>query len=155
MVLKISFAWTNIAARINYYNTNSFHLSYTQAIFKPKVKLNTTSIQHLYVGKEGWSLYFHLFAFYKFAYWFSPLISDIDECSKTELNECQHKCKNTKGSYICSCNDGFRVDKDKENAMVCKVLASQVFQPLEKSEFELTIYSNFTLNLNFSSFFRT
>ena len=45
--------------------------------------------------------------------------------------------------------------KTKENAMVCKVLASQVFRPLERSEFELTIYSNFTLNLNFSSFFRT
>ena len=45
---------------------------------------------------------------------FSPLcFLDIDECLKPESNGCQHKCKNTKGSFVCSCNVGFRLDKDK------------------------------------------
>ena len=37
--------------------------------------------------------------------------------------------------------------KTKENVMVCKILTSQVFRPLEESDFGSTIYSHFTLAL--------
>lgn len=39
------------------------------------------------------------------------LPSDIDECATGE-NQCNQKCNNTEGSYLCSCVDGFRLDTD-------------------------------------------
>ena len=38
--------------------------------------------------------------------------ADVDECSDPELNECDHTCINTNGSYICSCPPGHYVDLD-------------------------------------------
>ena len=37
-------------------------------------------------------------------------ITDIDECENEDLNDCHEdaSCTNTKGSYSCSCNDGYR-----------------------------------------------
>ena len=41
------------------------------------------------------------------------LILDIDECSTTK--PCQQKCKNTPGSFLCSCNVGYQVDPTNSN----------------------------------------
>ena len=38
--------------------------------------------------------------------------ADIDECSSKELNGCQHSCTNNAGSFVCSCNVGYRLDAD-------------------------------------------
>ena len=41
--------------------------------------------------------------------------TDVDEC-RTGIDECEHRCHNSNGSYTCSCdsgfilNDGFRCD---------------------------------------------
>lgn len=35
--------------------------------------------------------------------------SDIDECSKPYLNQCDHDCKNTYGSYFCTCKEGYEI----------------------------------------------
>ena len=44
------------------------------------------------------------------------IILDIDEC--TTSNPCQQNCKNTAGSYQCSCNPGFEVDpKDSKKCL--------------------------------------
>ena len=36
---------------------------------------------------------------------------DIDECSM-QVDECDHNCNNTLGSYTCSCNDGYLLDRN-------------------------------------------
>ena len=36
---------------------------------------------------------------------------DIDECSM-QVDDCEHNCNNTLGSYTCSCNDGYILDRD-------------------------------------------
>ena len=36
---------------------------------------------------------------------------DIDECSM-QVDECDHTCNNTLGSYTCSCNDGYLLDRN-------------------------------------------
>ena len=35
---------------------------------------------------------------------------DIDECTSTGI--CQHTCRNTWGSYVCSCYTGYKVAAD-------------------------------------------
>ena len=34
---------------------------------------------------------------------------DIDECTDN-VDACNHKCVNTIGSYICTCEDGYKLD---------------------------------------------
>ena len=34
---------------------------------------------------------------------------DINECAMSN-GDCQHQCKNTNGSYMCQCNEGFFLD---------------------------------------------
>jgi hypothetical protein len=36
---------------------------------------------------------------------------DIDECTEG-TSGCSHICSNTEGSYICSCQSGYRLDND-------------------------------------------
>ena len=35
---------------------------------------------------------------------------DVNECE--EVNDCQQLCKNTEGSYTCSCREGFTLNTD-------------------------------------------
>lgn len=37
----------------------------------------------------------------------SLLFVDVDECATT--NSCTHTCMNTRGSYTCSCPEGYRL----------------------------------------------
>ena len=37
---------------------------------------------------------------------------DVDECSSSDNNRCSQSCKNTVGSYECSCVAGFKLDSD-------------------------------------------
>ena len=48
------------------------------------------------------------------------IISDIDECKTS--NPCQQNCKNTEGSYQCSCQAGYKTDpKDPKKCLAtCK-----------------------------------
>ena len=39
-------------------------------------------------------------------------IIDDDECQRKKNPVCQHKCLNTKGSYRCSCDHGYRLHLD-------------------------------------------
>ena len=48
------------------------------------------------------------------------LISDIDECSNStslRLNNCDQMCINEKGSYYCTCNDGYYLGSDKASCL--------------------------------------
>lgn len=38
---------------------------------------------------------------------------DHDECG-TAKHDCQHKCENTVGGYVCGCPKGFQLNKDKK-----------------------------------------
>ena len=38
-------------------------------------------------------------------------ITDIDECARGS-DGCQHKCNNSDGSFICSCNAGYALNPD-------------------------------------------
>ncbi len=41
-----------------------------------------------------------------------PAHCNVDECAKTEINQCEHKCINTLTSFYCECNEGYRLMKD-------------------------------------------
>ena len=41
----------------------------------------------------------------------SILFIDVDECA-TNQHRCSQGCKNSVGSYLCSCVDGFTLDND-------------------------------------------
>ena len=43
----------------------------------------------------------------------NSLFTDINECN--EVNDCQQLCTNTEGSYICGCEEGFTLAKDRRN----------------------------------------
>ena len=38
--------------------------------------------------------------------------TDIDECT---LDPCEQICNNTSGSFVCSCNPGYRLDDNGVN----------------------------------------
>ena len=42
----------------------------------------------------------------------ASLITDIDECSSRDTNQCDSnaQCNNTDGSYICGCLSGYQGD---------------------------------------------
>ncbi|KAH7713694.1 Hemicentin-1 [Aphelenchoides avenae] len=42
--------------------------------------------------------------------WTGSVCEDVDECAFDA--PCQHECKNTAGSYLCDCPDGYAVDDD-------------------------------------------
>ena len=37
--------------------------------------------------------------------------TDIDECERG-VSECDQGCHNNDGSYMCSCDDGFKLNND-------------------------------------------
>lgn len=41
-----------------------------------------------------------------------PLHCNVDECAKTEINQCGHKCVDTLTSYYCECNSGYKLLED-------------------------------------------
>ncbi len=43
-------------------------------------------------------------------------VSDINECTDIDLNECEQVCENTHGSFNCHCRDGYRRDEQNKNA---------------------------------------
>ena len=43
-----------------------------------------------------------------------PFLVDINECVE-ETDGCTQNCTNTNGSYICSCNTGYRLDSDRHS----------------------------------------
>ena len=54
---------------------------------------------------------------------------DIDECSNSTLNKCQHICKNTVGSYYCECNRGYMLQSDHRTceSMLCRLYSIMYF----------------------------
>ena len=42
---------------------------------------------------------------------YSHLYEDVDECT-TGVDNCEHNCHNTNGSYTCMCGQGFRLHSD-------------------------------------------
>ena len=47
-------------------------------------------------------------------------ISDVDECSNStslRLNNCDQMCINEKGSYYCTCSDGYHLGSDKASCL--------------------------------------
>ena len=41
-----------------------------------------------------------------------PAHCNVDECLRTELNQCGHRCVNTPTSYYCECNPGYKLLDD-------------------------------------------
>ena len=42
------------------------------------------------------------------------LLSDINECDEG-IDDCDHNCTNTEGSFDCSCMNGYKLDSDQSN----------------------------------------
>ena len=57
--------------------------------------------------------------------WMKHYLPDINEC-ELELDECSQNCRNSNGSYTCSCNSGFLLDMTDEKS--CKGIALQCRQ---------------------------
>ncbi|XP_047540379.1 prolow-density lipoprotein receptor-related protein 1-like [Vanessa atalanta] len=52
--------------------------------------------------------------------------ADVDECR--EDRPCEHRCRNTLGSYFCSCADGYRLMEDRSSCTpISSVNASLIF----------------------------
>ena len=54
------------------------------------------------------------------------LSTDIDECLK-HIDNCKHNCRNTIGSYICSCRDGYALNED---GLTCSASCNGIFTDL-------------------------
>ena len=58
--------------------------------------------------------------------------ADHDECA-TSLHGCQHSCNNLNGSFFCSCNAGYVLNKDNKTCsgvtflLLSGVLYSRIF----------------------------
>merc|ERR1712106_830793 len=46
-----------------------------------------------------------------------PLHCNKNECAKVEENQCEHKCTDTKDSFYCSCNPGYKLMEDGKACM--------------------------------------
>lgn len=57
--------------------------------------------------------FYHKLLFKYYLYYFFYHL-DINECSK-DNGGCDQICKNTMGSFICECNEGYQLDKDSKN----------------------------------------
>ena len=54
----------------------------------------------------------HVFIIIKYCYVrYFNFYSDIDECVEG-LDECDHYCNDTFGSYFCTCMDGYELESD-------------------------------------------
>jgi len=49
-------------------------------------------------------------------YYITYFLADIDECS-TLVHTCDHNCTNNKGSYVCSCMNGYTLDTDGNSCL--------------------------------------
>lgn len=49
------------------------------------------------------------------AFWPFLCVSDTDECQYDD--SCDQGCENTDGSFVCSCNDGYRLSEDRVNCI--------------------------------------
>ncbi len=47
---------------------------------------------------------------------FKLIPSDENEC-ETRNGGCEHECKNTEGSFLCSCRDGFQLAPDGRSCL--------------------------------------
>ena len=41
--------------------------------------------------------------------------ADIDECTDSTINQCEHLCENILGSFRCACQEGFRLEDDGQS----------------------------------------
>lgn len=53
------------------------------------------------------------------------MIPDINECAE-ETSGCEHICVNNKGSFICRCYEGFRLNPDKKTCEKIPGKAEQI-----------------------------
>ena len=51
---------------------------------------------------------------------------DVDECKNYQLNQCDQFCVNTKGSFKCTCAEGYKIDHTDKR--LCKPLDTS-FKP--------------------------
>ena len=66
------------------------------------------------------------------------IFSDIDECETKSLHRCNQICNNTLGSYSCSCEKGFEINRD---GYTCEGMKAVCYFNLAVLTL---IYSNFT-----------
>ena len=43
------------------------------------------------------------------------ILPEIDECEKSETNNCEQICVNVPGSFFCDCRDGYKLSANKHN----------------------------------------
>ncbi|XP_015909717.1 low-density lipoprotein receptor-related protein 2 isoform X1 [Parasteatoda tepidariorum] len=55
-----------------------------------------------------------------------PAHCHVDECSKVETNQCEHKCVNTLTGFYCECTEGYELAKDGK---ACKDIDECVVKP--------------------------
>ena len=66
------------------------------------------------------------------------ICTDIDECANSTTHECQQVCINTFRSYICQCNQGYRLKSDGKTcegnlnyiSFILNIIASKLHQLL-------------------------
>lgn len=55
----------------------------------------------------------NIFIFFLSLYFLSISYADVDECI-TGVAQCDQECRNTEGSFVCYCKDGYRMVRWKK-----------------------------------------
>ena len=48
---------------------------------------------------------------------------DIDECANDTMNNCEQRCVNTQGSFLCACGTGYQLNND---GMTCSGIFTEI-----------------------------
>ena len=78
-------------------------------------------------------------------------ITDIDECSE-KTSGCEQSCKNTDGSFTCSCLEGYSLNDDNRTCNMSKSLDICKAYELTDYDIEFIFYSDANNNVYYIAF---
>ena len=86
----------------------------------------------LFWGHPVWKKYMLLSSQLSYLYRYQHFIfTDVDEC-ELEIHNCTQQCNNTIGSYICSCQPGYKLSAKDKRTCNSKFVSSNSYLQYHK-----------------------